>query len=71
TLWADGGRNISWGDKGLSAIDPDYRETHPSPGKSGTGTGSVQSYQVWGDAMIEGKRPGTYEDTVIVTIVWN
>lgn len=70
SLWADNARTISWGDQGLSTMEPDYTETYPAPALSETGTGDTQSFFIWGDAIIKGKRPGTYIDTVTVTVVW-
>ncbi len=69
-LWADAGRSLPWGDSGLSLIEPLYAETYPAPAQTGTGTGSAQSFFVWGDAMINGFPAGTYSDTVGVSVVW-
>jgi spore coat protein U-like protein len=61
-----------WGDGGLQAIAADYAETYPfAAAVSGTGTGSVQTFNVSGDADIsQATAAGTYSDKVIVTLTW-
>jgi spore coat protein U-like protein len=70
TLWADSSRSTPWGDSGLAAVDPDYTETHPAPAQTGVATGPPANFFIWGDAAIGGHSPGTYIDTVTVTVSW-
>ena len=71
TMWGDSERAQEWGDRGLAAVEPSYSENLPTPAQDATGTGSAQSFPVWGDAVIRGKKAGTYTDTVTITVVWH
>ncbi|MDH3347146.1 MAG: spore coat U domain-containing protein [Desulfobulbaceae bacterium] len=71
TIWANSSRTIGWGDKGLAEIEPNYTETHAASAQNGIGSGNAQNFSVWGDAQILGKKPGTYSDTVNITIIWH
>lgn len=67
-----GSGGAEWGDKGLHAIDTAYAETFfTANALSHTGTGVIQSFELYGDAIIENATAiGTYTDTLIVTLVW-
>jgi spore coat protein U-like protein len=70
-LWTDANRTTEWGDTGLTEIENTYVETHPAPVQVSVGTGNLQTFFLWGDALIQGVGvAGNYNDTVIVTVVW-
>jgi spore coat protein U-like protein len=67
-----GNGGAEWGDKGLHAIDTAYTETFSTADAlSSTGTGVVQSFDLYGDALIANVNAvGLYTDTLTVTLVW-
>ncbi|HEY0719693.1 MAG TPA: spore coat protein U domain-containing protein [Gammaproteobacteria bacterium] len=64
------GNGPEWGDRGLSAIESGYLETHPAQAAFGAGIGSAQPFFIWGDAHIGAVPAGSYNDSVSVTVVW-
>ena len=59
-LWQDNASNAEWGSKGISTIIP-----HPANSVVGNGSGSLQSFPVYGTAFpAESYPPGSYTDIV-------
>ncbi|MCK4493575.1 MAG: spore coat protein U domain-containing protein, partial [Methylococcales bacterium] len=67
-----GNDGAEWGDKGLHAIDSNYTETFATADAlSNTGSGALQSFDLYGDAIIQTiNTVGTYTDTLTITLVW-
>ncbi len=69
-LRASSSNGPEWGDTGLNAIVSNYMPTHPGLAVQGTGTGSAQTFSVWGEADIANAPAGTYSDNVTITLAW-
>lgn len=69
-LRAESGTGNQWGDTGLSGLDASYLETHPAAAVYGRSDGGTRNFSVWGDALTTGRAPGTYRDTVNITVAW-
>jgi len=62
-LYQDIGLTILWGDNGAT-----FCPTCAAPGKTGTGTGTADIHTVYGMAPASINGPGSYSDTVTVTV---
>lgn len=71
-LFSDVSCSREWGDQGLAAFEASHQPTHPAAALHQQGTGSIQTFFVWGNAAIQTTNvpAGTYADILQITLVW-